>query len=98
MYAVRYHWNDEACEFASAYILRDADKLDGLGEIGLERSRIYKGDNLAEFFMDIRLRYEWIYHIKTDTAKRLFAEHHLGEPFETERAKILNAAIEPVEL
>ncbi len=98
LYAVRYHWNDEANEYVSAYILRDADKIDGLGEIGFTRAKTHHGHDPKQFHMDIRLRYEWIYHFKTDTAKRMFAEGDLMAPFEAERTGILTEGIKTVEL
>lgn len=97
LYAVRYHWNDEACDYVSAYILRDADKLDGLGEIGLERSKQFHPTKEAQD-LDMRLHYEWIHHFKTKTAQKIFDDGNLMEPFEKERAKVLRDAIQEVEL
>ena len=72
LYAVRNHWNDEANEYTSAYILRDADKIDGLGEIGLQRNKEFHKDDPSRQMLNLRLHYEWIYSFKTETAKELF--------------------------
>jgi putative nucleotidyltransferase with HDIG domain len=98
LYAVRYHWNDEACEYPSAYILRDADKIDGLGDIGMRRHRIHCSDDEQLYILDIRLRYEWLYNFKTKTAQRMYEEMDLMVPFEKERTKILKELIKPIEL
>ncbi|EKD67617.1 MAG: hypothetical protein ACD_48C00308G0001 [uncultured bacterium] len=98
LYAVRNHWNDEANEYTSAYILRDADKIDGLGEIGLQRNKEFHKDDPSRQMLNLRLHYEWIYSFKTETAKELFENGNLIEPFEKERARFLKAAIKSVEL
>ncbi len=49
LYAARYHWDDEAEKFRLANILRDADKLDLLGEIGVKRAiEFYKKPRLIK--------------------------------------------------
>ncbi|OIO20279.1 MAG: hypothetical protein CO029_00290 [Candidatus Magasanikbacteria bacterium CG_4_9_14_0_2_um_filter_41_10] len=98
LYDVRNHWNDEADKYASAYILRDADKIDGLGEIGLQRHHEHTKGNLKKAHMGLRLRYEWLCHFKTDTAKRLNEERDLIAPFEAERTRLLKDNITSVEL
>lgn len=98
LYAVRYHWNDEANEYVSACILRDADKIDGLGEIGLAREIEHTKGNPKKHALNLRLHYEWPYQFKTNTAKQLFEEGKLLEPFDKYRAKLLKEAIVPVEL
>jgi len=98
LYAVRNHWNDEANDYVSAYILRDADKIDGLGEIGMQRHHEHLKGDLAKQHLDIRFRYEWIYHFKTDTAKKINEERNLIGPFEEERTRLLKDGIKKVEL
>ncbi|PIR76716.1 MAG: hypothetical protein COU32_00515 [Candidatus Magasanikbacteria bacterium CG10_big_fil_rev_8_21_14_0_10_42_10] len=99
LYDLRNHWNDEADKYDSAYILRDADKIDGLGEIGLQRHFAHhEHDTKKEAHLDIRLRYEWIYHFKTKTAKKMCEKQHLIDPIEAERTRLLTADIKPVEL
>ena len=98
LYAVRYHWNDEANEYASAYILRDADKIDGLGEIGLQRSIDHYPNDEKKYHLDIRLKYEQMYYVKTKTAKKMIKKMNLIQPILDRRATILKDAIRPVEL
>ncbi len=98
LYAVRYHWNDEASEYPSAYILRDADKIDGLGEVGVARQKMHTGDKEKETHLALRLRYEWIYNFKTKTAKRMFEEMDLIVPINKELRGFLRENIKPIEL
>ncbi|PJC52611.1 MAG: hypothetical protein CO030_01910 [Candidatus Magasanikbacteria bacterium CG_4_9_14_0_2_um_filter_42_11] len=98
LYDLRYHWNDEADDYASAYMLRDADKIDGLGDIGLQRHHAHTKGNLKKAYMALRLRYEWLYHFKTDTAKRINEDLDLIRPFQEERTRLLKKEITSVEL
>lgn len=98
LYAVRNHCNDEADEYPVAYILRDADKIDGLGVIGLEREIEYTKNNLDNHVLNIRLHYEWSYHLKTKTAIRIFEEGKLLEPFHAHRKNLLKKEVKSVEL
>ena len=97
LYAVRYHWNDDAKEYKSAIILRDADKLDGFGEIGLQRS-IDFFPNPVKRNIDLRLRYHTAYYLQTKTAKDMFAKLKLLEPINAYLQKINMAGISPIEL
>ncbi len=98
LYAVRYHWNDEANEYPSAYILRDADKIDGLGERGLQRSRDHYPQDEEKYHMDIRLKFEQIFYIKTKTAKKMVKNMKLIAPINETRRALLIEAIQPIEL
>jgi uncharacterized protein len=82
LYACRYHWNDIANRFESAWILRDADKLDAFGEIGLARTLEYFGDDHRAIMNDLRFRYQFMAFIRTETAQRMFEEGNLMEPLE----------------
>jgi len=46
----------------------------------------------------LRLRYEWLYHFKTDTAKRINEDLDLIRPFQEERTRLLKKEITSVEL
>jgi len=97
LYAIRYHWNNAADEYELAWILRDADKLDMLGEMGITRSREFV-KNDADFEMDIRLKYDSIYWIKTQTAKQICKEEHLISYIDEYYMNFLKQRIDPVVL
>src|SRR3989338_9333025 len=61
LYAVRYHWNNFADDYDTAWILRDADKLDMLGDIGLRRSQESWGSDPKKLNLDMRLKYDSYY-------------------------------------
>lgn len=81
LYAIRYHWEDEKCDYPLAIILRDADKIDLLGEIGVKRA--------SEFHQDVEKRKNNIQKnlslgalLKTETAREIVREQKLLEPLE----------------
>jgi HD superfamily phosphodiesterase len=79
LYAIRYHWDDTAENYLLANILRDADKLDMYGEIGVKRAQeFHKG------FLDARQNIErnlaLAENIKTKLAKKIIEENNLLEP------------------
>ncbi len=98
LYAVRYHWNNAADKYDVAWILRDADKLDGFGKIGIKRSLEFVKDDYGKLMLDFRLRYDNVYWIKTESAKKLIKKHKMIEPIDAYYTKELKSKIEPVEL
>lgn len=80
LYGVRYHYNDRADHYTSAIILRDADKLDSFGDIGLWRSiEIFRG-NQRQIMNDLRYRFQILHYLRTDSAKHIVKERKLMEP------------------
>lgn len=98
LYSVRYHWNNAADEYELAWILRDADKLDMFGERGLTRSREFCGEDWAKFQLDLRLRYDSFYWVRTKTAKEIIKEKNLMEPFDEKYLEMLRQKIDPIVL
>lgn len=98
LYAIRYHYNDEANAYDTAWILRDADKLDVLGEIGLQRMKEFFGDDKEKIDKNLRNVYQIIACMRTGTAKRLIQEHRLVEPIDDFRRELLRETILPIEL
>lgn len=98
LYAIRYHGNDEANEYDTAWILRDADKLDMLGEVGIQRTlAAHPGDLDAQNF-SLRLRFQAAYYMHTATAKKIIEDEDLFEPIMRYQREILRQKIKPVSL
>ncbi len=97
LYAVRNHWNDEANEYMSAVILRDADKLDALGDRGLQRSKDFFPDKKKRR-TDMRMRYHMAYFLKTTAARSLLDENHLLDPINGYMREELKSGVLSVEL
>jgi len=95
LYSVRYHWNNAADEYELAWILRDADKLDMLGKKGIERT-IEFAKTEEDLQMDIRIKYDSIYWIKTKTAKQICKEKKLVEYIDDYYMEFLKQFIYPV--
>ena len=99
LYAVRYHWNDEADGFQTAWILRDADKLDMFGHEGVRRSfSLTDKNNMEKFMVGLRLRYHALANLRTKSAKKIMTTKKLFDPIENHMRKMLKKAIVPVEL
>jgi len=82
LYAVRYHWDDMAEDYPLANILRDADKLDMYGDIGVKRAReFYKDDN--DFKNNLKDNLARVEKIKTRIAKKIIEENNLLGPLNT---------------
>jgi HD superfamily phosphodiesterase len=97
LYAVKYHWNNMADDYDTAWILRDADKLDGYGEVGMKRARqLSVGDE--EWNWHLRHVYETSIHIHTKTAKKIIKEKNMMDPVHKASEKYLKSQIEPIEL
>lgn len=98
LYAVRYHWNDQANDYDTAWILRDADKLDAFGEIGLDRLKEHYGDGERRMLQELRFLFQMHHDFRTDTAKKIFEDEDLFAPLLNYNAEKMREAIEPIEL
>lgn len=98
LYAVRYHWNEAAGKYKVAWILRDADKLDAFGVIGLKRSKSFFNNDENVIMHDIRLRYEMLHNFRTKKSRQIMKNKHLFEPLRRYQRRILKSKIKPVEL
>ncbi len=98
LYAVRYHWNDAADDYDTAWILRDADKIDLFGLHGIERSRVWCEKIDSSLDDDCRMKYYCWYWVHTDTARKMVQEKGLVEEMDEYRRRTLREKIEPIEL
>lgn len=98
LYAVRYHWNDAADDYDTAWILRDADKLDMFGEIGVRRSIEFHQNDSGKIMHDMRFKFHAAAELKTEAAKQIFHEKNLFRPVETYYRQQLREKIEPIHL
>lgn len=98
LYVLRYHWNDAADDYDTAWILRDADKLDGFGCHGFERMKEFHAHDDAKISLDLRLAYQCWYWVRTETARQIAGEKKLMEELDVLVVKILRSKIKPVEL
>ncbi|MBU0649200.1 HD domain-containing protein [Patescibacteria group bacterium] len=79
LYAIRYHWNDKAEKYILADILRDADKLDTFGKIGVQRAKdFYQDKDLVRKRVKFQLKTAG--HIKTKAAKKIIRQKNLLAP------------------
>jgi HD superfamily phosphodiesterase len=98
LYSVRYHWNNEANDYDTAWILRDADKLDIMGQVFLDRLNLLFKDDEKAFNLQFRLFDDILHNIRTKTAKKLIKKYKLVEPVEKAYKELLKSKIEPIEL
>lgn len=98
LYCVRYHWNDEANKYDTAWILRDSDKLDCYGEIGVKRLRAAFGFGTEEWNLAMRCMFAMTIRMRTETARQIVKIRHLLAPMERELKKFLKNRIKKVEL
>ena len=98
LYAVRYHWNDAADKYQIAWILRDADKLDTLGEVGVKRSVQYAHGNADWLKADLRFKYQTYYWLHAKTARKIVKDKKLMEPVDKFLVSFLKKGIKPVAL
>lgn len=96
LYSVRYHWNNAADKYDEAIILRDADKLDMLGKVGVKRSIVFSPPE--ELSSDFRFKYDAFYWLQTDKAKALAKKYKLMEPVDREYLKYLKKFVGSVSL
>lgn len=98
LYSVRYHWNNQANKYDTAWILRDADKMDGFGKVGLKRAKEVFKDNENGWNQNFRNQFDSFMHVQTKTAQKIIKQKKLMEPIEREYRKFLRSKIEKVEL
>lgn len=97
LYSIRNHWNNMADEYDTAWILRDADKLDLFGERGIQRNEESHGDNQANFNRAFRYIYDCYYWMKTKSARQIIEDQKLMDPINSYYKKFLKERIKPVE-
>ena len=98
LYSVRYHWNNSANKYDTAWILRDADKLDGFGLVGIKRLKeLYSADDSA-LNQAFRNQNDCYLNIRTKTAKEIIIKKKMFVSFQREVNKYLCSKIEPVEI
>ncbi|MBI2444172.1 MAG: HD domain-containing protein [Candidatus Magasanikbacteria bacterium] len=100
LYAVRYHGNDDANDYRSAALVRDADKLDAFGKIGLRRSVIHcqTSEVALPLNVSLRLRYHLLHFFKTAAARRLVRQRRLMEPIADYLRRLNRKLIKPIRL
>jgi uncharacterized protein len=98
LYSIRYHWNNTADKYFEAIILRDADKLDGFGKIGIKRTEEFFNFDREKIMNNLRLREHDMFWIRTNAARSYFEKHKMFEPILKYVIKKLKEEIHPVEL
>lgn len=98
LYAVRYHWNDMANKYDTAWILRDADKLDLFGEIGLNRALGGLKEKDKALNQHLRNAYNIAANFHTKTAQKIFKKQKMFKPLEKYYKKYLEEKIEEIKL
>lgn len=96
LYAVRYHWNEAANKYKVAWILRDADKLDTFGAVGLKRIREFYNNNEETILQNLRLLYEMAHNIRSKKARQIMKSGRLFEPIIQYQHRLLKSQIKPV--
>ncbi len=98
LYAVRYHWNEAADKYKTAWILRDADKLDAFGAVGLKRIAEFYNDDEEIILQDLRLLYEMAHNIRSKKARQIMKSKRLFEHTIQYQRRLLKNRIKSVEL
>ena len=98
LYAVRYHWNNVADDYDTAWILRDADKMDILGKHGLDRAWSLMKNDDKTWNQHLRNMSDYYSYIHTDTAREMVKENNFQAESEEVYKEYLKSKIEPVEL
>ncbi len=98
LYCARYHWNDEANKYDTAWILRDSDKLDCYGGIGVKRLRAAFGYGTEEWNLAMRCMFAMSLRFHSKTARRILKTHNLLAPMERELRGFLKKKIMAVKL
>ena len=98
LYAVRYHWNNVADDYDTAWILRDADKLDIFGKQGLDRAWGLMKDDDKRWNQHLRNMLDYYTYIHTNTAKEIVKENDFQAESNEVYKKYLKSKIKPVEL
>jgi len=98
LYAIRYHWNDAADKYITADLLRDADKMDTFGKIGVKRAIEYWQLDEKGLKDALRMIPNNLYWLKTKTAQRIVKQENLLKPVMDFYFKLLKKDIKDVEL
>jgi uncharacterized protein len=98
LYSVRYHWNNVADKYFEAIVLRDADKMDLFGKIGLDRNERYLQYDREKIMLHMRFRTDDMFWIRTKTARKLFKKYKMFDPIFKYTVKRLQEDIKPIEL
>lgn len=98
LYSVRYHWNNAADKYQEAIILRDADKMDLFGKIGLDRNERFLNYDREKIMLHMRFRTDDMFWIRTKTARAFFDKYKMFDPVLKYTIKKLKEDIHPVEL
>lgn len=98
LYSIRYHWNNTADKYLEAIILRDADKMDLFGKIGVQRTERFFNYDREIIMMQMRFRADDMFWIKTETARKFFEREKMFDPVLKYIIKKLKEDIHPVEL
>lgn len=98
LYSIRYHWNNTADKYLEAIVLRDADKMDLFGKIGIQRTERFFNYDREKIMMYMRFRADDMFWIRTETARRFFEKYKMFEPILKYTIKKLKEDIHPVEL
>lgn len=98
LYSVRYHWNNVADKYLEAIVLRDADKMDLFGTIGVKRTEEFFNYDRGKVMENLRFREHDMFWIRTKSARVFFEKYKMFEPILKYIIKNLKKDIEPVEL
>lgn len=98
LYALRYHWNNFADASEVAIILRDADKIDMFGKIGILRAVEYCKHSGLLLETDFRGKFDSFYWLRTAKAKAIIKQKKMMAPVEQYYKKLLLKKIKPVAL
>ncbi|MBT4153571.1 MAG: HD domain-containing protein [Candidatus Magasanikbacteria bacterium] len=98
LYGLKYHYNDFADAHYSAITLRDADKLDAFGQIGLARGLYFCQETGMSMTTNIRYLYQFAYWLRSKSARAIFDDEKLIEPITAYYKEELEKQITPVTL
>lgn len=96
LYSIRNHWNNFADRYDTAWILRDADKLDLFGERGLARQLEHNAPDETRISRSIRYSFDNYFWLRTKTAKQIVSEPGMIEVLTNYYADFLRAQIKDV--
>ncbi len=96
LYSIRNHWNNFADRYDTAWILRDADKLDLFGERGLARQLEHNAPDETRISRSIRYSFDNYFWLRTKTAREIVSEPGMVEALTNYYANFLRAQIKDV--
>ncbi len=96
LYAVRNHWNNFADRYDTAWILRDADKLNLFGTEGLNRQLEHNAPDETRISRSIRYSFDNYFWFKTKTAREIVSEPGMVEALTNYYADFLRARVKDV--